>query len=64
VRFEEAVRLQLLRPTPELTQLLRKTMLLLDYVLVVPRTRSHRAARGWSAQLYLGARAARCGSRR
>jgi WD40 repeat protein/serine/threonine protein kinase len=44
---EEAVRLQLLRMIPELTQLLRKTTFLLDYVLVVPR---NHAAERWTGR--------------
>ena len=44
---EDAVRLQLLRLVPELTQLLRKTSFVLDYVLVVPR---HHAAERWTGR--------------
>ena len=40
---EEAVRMLLLRQIPQLTQLLRRAMFLLDYVLVVPR--NHEAER-------------------
>jgi WD40 repeat protein/serine/threonine protein kinase len=44
---EEAVRLQLLRLIPELTQLLRRTTFVLDYVLVVPRDQ---AAERWTGR--------------
>jgi WD40 repeat protein/serine/threonine protein kinase len=44
---EEAVRLQLIRLIPELTQLLRATTFVLAYVLVVPRDH---AAERWTGQ--------------
>jgi WD40 repeat protein/serine/threonine protein kinase len=44
---DEAVRLQLLRLIPELTQLLRRASFVLDYVLVVPR---HHAAERWTGR--------------
>ncbi len=44
---EDAVRLQLLRIIPELTQLLRKARFVLDYPLVVPR---HQAAERWTGR--------------
>jgi WD40 repeat protein len=44
---EDAVRLQLLRLIPELTQLLRKSHFVLDYVLVVPRDH---AAERWTGR--------------
>jgi WD40 repeat protein/serine/threonine protein kinase len=44
---EDAVRLQLMRLTPELTQLLRKTAFVLDYALVVPQ---RHAAERWTGR--------------
>ncbi len=44
---EDAVRLQLLRVIPELTQLLRKARFVLDYALVVPR---QGAAERWTGR--------------
>jgi WD40 repeat protein len=44
---EDAVRLQLMRLIPELTQLLRKTAFVLDYVLIVPQR--HAAGR-WTGR--------------
>ncbi|TMQ20433.1 MAG: hypothetical protein E6J90_16190, partial [Deltaproteobacteria bacterium] len=44
---EDAARLQLLRLIPELTRLLRKTMFVLDHVLVVPH---NRVAERWAGR--------------